>query len=443
MSESKRLLDAASQRHSRAASTARCGRSARSAALRRSSSAARARACATPTAGRYIDFVGSWGPLILGHAAPAVVEAVTEAARRGPATARRPRSRSRWLRPSRAAYPSMEMLRLVSSGTEAAMSAIRVARGATGRDLLVKFDGCYHGPRRQPAGEGGLGRRDVRDPRQQGRAGAARQRSPSRSPSTISAAVRELFAASAASASPRSSSSRWPATWAWCRRRRVSRRPARGHRAARRAPDLRRGHHRLSHRVRRRPGAVRRAARPHVPGQDHRRRPAGRRLRRQSQGHERSVAARGRLSGRHALRAIRWPSPPASPRSRALTDRRRLRASRRRSAPGSSADSCEGARKAGVPLTVNRVGSMLTAFFCHGSRRGLRIRARTPTRHATRDSFRRCSSGACIWRRRSSRRPSSRWRTPRPISTQAERARRRRSRPSRECELSLTLAQGK
>ena len=93
----------------------------------------------------YIDFVGSWGPLILGHAAPAVVEAVTEAARRGTSYGAPTALEVEMAETLSAAYPSMEMVRLVSSGTEAAMSAIRVARGATGRDLLLKFDGCYHG----------------------------------------------------------------------------------------------------------------------------------------------------------------------------------------------------------------------------------------------------------------------------------------------------------
>jgi glutamate-1-semialdehyde 2,1-aminomutase len=93
----------------------------------------------------YIDFVGSWGPLILGHAAPAVVEAVTEAARRGTSYGAPTALEVEMAKAVTAAYPSMEMMRLVSSGTEAAMSAIRVARGATGRDVLVKFDGCYHG----------------------------------------------------------------------------------------------------------------------------------------------------------------------------------------------------------------------------------------------------------------------------------------------------------
>jgi len=93
----------------------------------------------------YIDFLGSWGPLILGHAAPAVVEVLVETARRGTSygapTAQEVEMAERISR----AVPSMEMVRLVSSGTEAAMSAIRLARGATGRDLIVKFDGCYHG----------------------------------------------------------------------------------------------------------------------------------------------------------------------------------------------------------------------------------------------------------------------------------------------------------
>jgi glutamate-1-semialdehyde 2,1-aminomutase len=93
----------------------------------------------------YVDFVGSWGPLILGHAAPAVVEAVIEAARAGTSYGAPTALEVEMAEAITAAYPSMEMVRLVSSGTEAAMSAIRVARGATGRDLLVKFEGCYHG----------------------------------------------------------------------------------------------------------------------------------------------------------------------------------------------------------------------------------------------------------------------------------------------------------
>ncbi len=93
----------------------------------------------------YIDFLGSWGPLILGHAAPAVVEALTETARRGTSYGAPTAQEVEMAERIRRAVPSMEMVRLVSSGTEAAMSAIRVARGATGRDRIIKFDGCYHG----------------------------------------------------------------------------------------------------------------------------------------------------------------------------------------------------------------------------------------------------------------------------------------------------------
>ncbi|MGH7279304.1 MAG: glutamate-1-semialdehyde 2,1-aminomutase, partial [Candidatus Rokuibacteriota bacterium] len=93
----------------------------------------------------YIDLVASWGPLILGHAPPAVVDAIAAAAGRG-TTYGAPTAMEVELAEAIArAYPSMEMVRLVSSGTEAAMSAIRLARGATGRDVIVKFDGCYHG----------------------------------------------------------------------------------------------------------------------------------------------------------------------------------------------------------------------------------------------------------------------------------------------------------
>ncbi|MDB5947378.1 MAG: glutamate-semialdehyde--aminomutase [Ramlibacter sp.] len=94
---------------------------------------------------RYIDYIGSWGPMILGHGHPVVLEAVQKAARDGfsfgAPTEREVELAEEILR----LVPSMEMVRLVSSGTEAAMSAIRLARGATGRNKLIKFEGCYHG----------------------------------------------------------------------------------------------------------------------------------------------------------------------------------------------------------------------------------------------------------------------------------------------------------
>ena len=108
---------------------------------------ARAEGCRiTDVDGRtYIDFLGSWGPLILGHAAPALVEAVGEALRRGTSYGAPTGAEVELAELISRAVPSMEMARLVSSGTEAAMSAIRLARGATGRDVIVKFEGCYHG----------------------------------------------------------------------------------------------------------------------------------------------------------------------------------------------------------------------------------------------------------------------------------------------------------
>jgi len=94
---------------------------------------------------RYIDYVGSWGPLILGHAQPAVVEAITDAARRGSSFGCPTRGELELCELLVEIYDSIDMVRLVNSGTEATMSAIRLARGYTQRPMIVKFDGCYHG----------------------------------------------------------------------------------------------------------------------------------------------------------------------------------------------------------------------------------------------------------------------------------------------------------
>ncbi len=94
---------------------------------------------------RYIDYVGSWGPMILGHTHPAVVEAVTETTRQGMSFGAPCVLETRMAEKIRALMPSIERLRMVSSGTEATMSAIRLARGHTGRDTIIKFEGCYHG----------------------------------------------------------------------------------------------------------------------------------------------------------------------------------------------------------------------------------------------------------------------------------------------------------
>ena len=93
----------------------------------------------------YLDYVGSWGPLILGHAAPPVVAAVAAAAAKGTSFGAPTPGEVELARVLCAAVPGLEMVRLVNSGTEATMSALRLARGATGRPRLIKFDGCYHG----------------------------------------------------------------------------------------------------------------------------------------------------------------------------------------------------------------------------------------------------------------------------------------------------------
>ncbi|HEX5419169.1 MAG TPA: aminotransferase class III-fold pyridoxal phosphate-dependent enzyme, partial [Gammaproteobacteria bacterium] len=91
----------------------------------------------------YLDFVGSWGPLILGHAHPRVVGDIEAACRRGTSFGAPCREEIELAETVVRAYPGIEQVRFVSSGTEAVMSAIRLARGATGRDLIVKFSGCY------------------------------------------------------------------------------------------------------------------------------------------------------------------------------------------------------------------------------------------------------------------------------------------------------------
>ena len=94
---------------------------------------------------RYIDYIGSWGPMIVGHGHPQVLEAVQQAARDGFSFGAPTERETELAEAIIALVPSVEQLRLVSSGTEAGMSAIRLARGATGRSKIIKFEGCYHG----------------------------------------------------------------------------------------------------------------------------------------------------------------------------------------------------------------------------------------------------------------------------------------------------------
>ncbi|WP_206811648.1 glutamate-1-semialdehyde 2,1-aminomutase [Paradesulfitobacterium ferrireducens] len=93
----------------------------------------------------YIDYIGSWGPLIVGHAHPQVVAAIQKAAERGTSYGAPTEIETELATEVLKAYPSMDMIRMVNSGTEATMSALRLARAVTGRTKIVKFEGCYHG----------------------------------------------------------------------------------------------------------------------------------------------------------------------------------------------------------------------------------------------------------------------------------------------------------
>ena len=310
------------------------------------------------------------------------------------------------------------------------MSAIRVARGSTGRDLLLKFDGCYHGHADSLLVKAGSGVATLGIPDSTGVPAAAGRADPHGGLQRPGGGAR-CSSASAATASPRSSSSRWPATWAWCRRPRDFsqglREVTREHGALLIFDEVITGFRVAYGGAQARYGV---RARPHVPGQDHRRRPAGRRLRRPPRDHGANGAARGPSTRRARCRAIRWRSPPASPRSRAHR-RPRLRAAgsaRRPARAAGLARRAQGRRAAhgqSRGLDAHRASSARVPWWttpAHGA----------PTRRASRASSRRCSSGACIWRPRSSRRPSSRWRTPRPTWMRPDARRRRRSRPSRE-----------
>ena len=122
----------------------------------------------------YIDYVGSWGPMILGHAHPKVVRAVQDAARDGTSFGTPNPREVRLAQLVCEAFPSIQKVRFVNSGTEATMSAIRLARGFTKRDKILKFEGCYHGHADSLLVKAGSRRRDVRRARQRGRAGGFR-----------------------------------------------------------------------------------------------------------------------------------------------------------------------------------------------------------------------------------------------------------------------------
>ena len=168
----------------------------------------------------YVDLVCSWGPMILGHAHPQVPRAVADAAARGFSFGTPSENEVALAEEIVARVEPVEQVRLVSSGTEATMSAIRLARGYTGRSLVVKFAGCYHGHVDSLLAAAGSGVATFALPDSAGVPGARRPR-PSCCPTTTSLRSRPP-SPSAAARSPASSPRRRPATWASSRRRRAS-----------------------------------------------------------------------------------------------------------------------------------------------------------------------------------------------------------------------------
>ena len=145
---------------------------------------------------RYLDYVGSWGPMLLGHAHPAVVDAITRQAARGTAFGAPTALEVEMAERIRAMVPSIEMVRMVNSGTEATMAALRLARGATGRPRVIKFEGCYHGHADSFLVKAGSGAATFGTPDSPG-VTAATARDTLTAPFNDSGAVRELFAAHA------------------------------------------------------------------------------------------------------------------------------------------------------------------------------------------------------------------------------------------------------
>ena len=203
---------------------------------------------------RYVDWVCSWGPLILGHADPAVVSAVIEAAERGTSYGAATAIEVRLAEEVAARFPSVEMVRMTSSGTEAAMSAVRLARAVTGREVVVKFAGAYHGHSDGLLAEAGSGMATPRCPGQPRRDRRRWRRDtvvvPWNDRDAVEAALARARGRGAAGRAGRREHGRGPGGGG------LPRVPPRGDPRGGRAADLRRGDHRLPGRARRRPGAA-------------------------------------------------------------------------------------------------------------------------------------------------------------------------------------------
>ena len=249
---------------------------------------------------RYVDYVLSWGPLILGHAHPRVVAALEEALRKGTSFGAPSPLELELARLIRDAMPSLELVRFVSSGTEATMSAIRVARAFTQRTKIVKFVGCYHGHADFLLVQAGSGVATLGLPDSPGVTPGAVADTLT-APFNDLADLEALFAAhddiAAVIVEPVVGNMGLvlpqPGFLAGS---------SRAHVCTRRAPRLRRGDDRVSRSSGRRAGALRRDARPDDAGEGDRRRASRRRVRRTPRDHGAGRARRPRLPGGDALR---------------------------------------------------------------------------------------------------------------------------------------------
>ena len=312
---------------------------------------------------RYIDYFGSWGPMILGHAFPPVVEAIERAARNsasfGASTAAEADLAERVI----ACYPAIEKLRFVSSGTEATMSAIRLARAATGRKIIVKFEGCYHGHADGLLVKAGSGVATFGIP---GSAGVPEEIAhlTLALPYNDLAAVEAAFAAHSRRNCCRHSGAGGRQCRLHCARARIPGRIARADHPRGRPAHCGRGDDRLPRGAGRGAGALWSRRRSGDAGQDRGRRAARGRLRRQTRvswicwRRLGPVYQAGTLSG-NPLAMAAGIATVGYLQEHAGEVYPRLEATAKAVAEGVAAE----AARAGVPLTLNRVGAMWTWFF--------------------------------------------------------------------------------
>ena len=248
----------------------------------------------------YLDYVGSWGPLILGHCHPEVMAALRGVLETGTSFGASTEKEVELAELIHQAFPSVEKVRLTNSGTEASMAALRLARAFTGRPMILKFEGCYHGHGDSLLVKAGSGVATLGLPDSPGVPSELARLTLTCPFNRLAAVGGSVFPAQGQDCS------RDPGTGGWeyglCpAAARLPGRTARHHPAERRPADFRRSDDRVSHRLRRSPGALWSPAGSDHPGQGHRGRPSGRGLRRSGRDHEPAGPNRTRLSGRHPL----------------------------------------------------------------------------------------------------------------------------------------------